>query len=143
MKLLEMDVEYIGGDIVEEVIRDNQMQYGNSRRRFMNLDLLQDKLPKVDLILCRDCLVHFSNAHVVRALHSIKSSGSTYLLTTTFVGRNRNEDIWTGRWRPLNLQLAPLGLPVPIKLVDEELREDEYRDKHLGLWKIEDIPDFR
>ncbi|MBN2020611.1 MAG: class I SAM-dependent methyltransferase [Sedimentisphaerales bacterium] len=142
MKLVEMDVEYIGGDIVDELARNNQEQYGDNSHRFITLDLLQDELPRVDLILCRDCLVHFSNRHVFRALRNIKSSGSTYLLTTTFVGRKKNEDIPTGKWRPVNLQLPPFSFPTPIKLINEEYPLENYRDKHLGLWKTDDIPDL-
>jgi len=142
MKLLEMDFEYIGGDIVDELIRENQRQYGSNSRKFIHVDLLQDELPKVDLVLCRDCLVHFSYKHIFRALKNIKSSGSTYLLTTTFVGRESNEDIPTGAWRPINLQLPPFGFPMPMKLIDEECPSDDYRDKHLGLWKTDDIPEF-
>lgn len=118
MKLVEMDVEYIGGDIVDELINDNQRQYGCNSRRFIHLDLLQDELPKVDLVLCRDCLVHFSYQHILRAIKNIKSSGTTYLLTTTFVGWERNENTPTGPWRPINLQLPPFGFPIPKKLID-------------------------
>jgi len=143
MKLVEMDVEYIGGDIVDELVRDNQDQYGDHNHRFVMLDLLQDQLPAVDLVHCRDCLVHFSYQHIFLALRNIKSSGSTYLLTTTFVGRTRNEDIPTGAWRPINLQLPPFNFPPPIKLIDEKCPLDNYRDKNMGLWKIRDIPDFK
>lgn len=142
MKRVAMDVEYIGGDIVDELVRRNQAQYGNGRRRFVNLDLLHDHLPRVDLVLCRDCLVHFSYRDIRRALGNIKRSGSTYLLTTTFVGRERNEDIPTGAWRPLNLQLPPFAFPTPTRLIDEECPSDGYQDKHLGLWRTDAIPDL-
>ncbi len=141
MKLVEMDVEYIGGDIIDELVKNNQKRYGSNRKRFISLDLLKDELPKVDLILCRDCLVHFSYEHIFLALKNIKNSGSTYLLTTTFIEREINENILTGLWRPINLQLPPFNLPTPIKLIDEECPVDNYRDKHLGLWKTDDIPD--
>jgi hypothetical protein len=141
MKLVNMDVEYIGGDIVDELIEDNQRQYGSNKHKFIHLDLLQDKLPKVAFVLCRDCLVHFSNKDIFRALKNIKSSGSTYLLTTTFVGRERNEDIPTGAWRPVNLQLPPFNFPLPMKLIDEDCPLDDYRDKQLGLWRTDEIPD--
>jgi hypothetical protein len=142
MNLVKLDIEYIGGDIVDGLTRNNQERYGSKSKRFINLDILQDELPKVDLVFCRDCLVHFSYQHIFRAFKSIKSSGSTYLLTTTFVGKERNENIPTGAWRPINLQLPPFNFPAPIKLIDEECPLDNYRDKHLGLWKTDDIPDL-
>lgn len=140
MKLVEMDIDYIGGDIVDELVSVNQEKYASARRRFMYLDILKDELPPVDVVLCRDCLVHFSYQHTVRALRNIKRSGSTYLLTTTFVDRDINEYIPTGEWRPINLQLSPYNFPVPITLIDEKCPDVHYRDKHLGLWKTIDIP---
>ena len=38
---------------------------------------------------------------------------------------------------------VPYGLalswPSPLRLIDEECAESEYRDKSLGLWRLEDI----
>jgi len=140
MKLLELDVDYIGGDIVAELVRENQRRYGDARRRFVHLDLLQDELPRADLVLCRDCLVHLSFEHIRQALANIRKSGCRYLLTTTFVDRDANADILTGLWRPVNLQLPPFGFSEPVRLIDEESPLPDQRDKRLGLWKVEDIP---
>jgi SAM-dependent methyltransferase len=140
MNTLDLDIDYVGGDIVAELIERNQTQYQRARRRFLRLDLQRDDLPVCDLVLCRDCLVHFSNRDIVLALQNIKRSGCRYLLTTTFVGRDRNDDIVTGKWRPLNLQRAPFAFPAPIELIDEAHPERRYRDKNLGLWRIDDIP---
>ena len=68
MRLVPLDVDYTGGDIVSDIVARNQAQYGDERRRFLRLDLLQDPLPAADLIFCRDCLVHLSNAHIRRAV---------------------------------------------------------------------------
>jgi hypothetical protein len=142
MSLVEMDVDYIGGDIVDELIELDQEKYGSNVRRFMHLDVLEGVLPQVDLIFCRDLLVHLSYGHIRRALKNIKDSGSTYLLTTTFVGRDKNKDIPTGKWRPINLLLPPFSFPAPLRLIDEKCPNEIYRDKHLGLWKTADIPDL-
>jgi hypothetical protein len=97
-------------------------------------------LPKTDLVLCRDCLPHFSYSDIGRALRNVQSSGSTYFLTTTYVDRDRNENIPTGRWRPINLQLRPFSFPAPMRFIDEECPEDDYRGKRLGLWRVSDLP---
>lgn len=142
MRLVPLEVNYIGGDIVPELVDDNQRRYGNERRQFLHLDLIQDRLPSVDLVLCRDCLVHLSNSHIIQALTHLKGSGSRYLLTTTFVNLKVNENIPTGYWRPLNLQLPPFNFPPPLRVVDEKCPRPEYKDKHLGLWQMVDLPDF-
>lgn len=144
MKMIELDVEYIGGDIVPDLIEKNQTQYGSSHHRFIRLNLIQDPLPRSDLILCRDCLVHLSFSHIFDSLKNIKASGSKYILTTTFINRERNEDIPTSsKWRPLNLQKPPFNFPLPVSLIDEKCPIEGFEDKNLGLWEIKDIPDFR
>lgn len=142
MKHVALDLDIIGGDIVDELIAKNQARHGRDGRKFLVLDLLQDELPKVDLVLCRDCLIHFSFRNIRRAIRNIKRSRSTYLLTTTYMGRPINEDIPTSAWRPINLQRPPFNFPTPIELLDEESPREHSRDKCLGLWKICDLPDL-
>ncbi len=142
MKEIALD-EYIGADIVGTLVDANVRKYGTPTTRFCRLDITQDELPEVDLVFCRDCLVHFSFDDISRALHIIKKSKSCYLMTTTFTSVEMNQEIQTGDWRPLNLQKAPLNFPEPIRLMKENRIWDgsEWSDKSLGLWRIEDLPD--
>jgi len=97
LKHVRLDLEeYIGGDIVPKLVEQNQRNFGNSKRRFLHLDITSDYLPQVDLILSRDCLVHFPFSEISAALKNFKSSQSTYLLTTTFTGPRPNLDIPMG-----------------------------------------------
>src|SRR5262249_48184994 len=130
--------KYIGVDVVEEIIAHNHWLYGNARREFLVRDLTADPLPRVDMVFCRDCLVHFSFADIRAALRNFRRSGSRYLLTTTFTAWMDNADIRTGGWRPLNLEKAPLDFPPPIKLVTDGCTHPDYTDKSLGLWRLED-----
>nr|VFJ86075.1 MAG: hypothetical protein BECKLFY1418B_GA0070995_1001105 [Candidatus Kentron sp. LFY]VFJ98713.1 MAG: hypothetical protein BECKLFY1418A_GA0070994_108711 [Candidatus Kentron sp. LFY] len=147
-------VDYIGADIVGELIRENSEKYEKQGIRFQKLNLITDKLPKVDLVFCRDCLVHLSFSDIFLALNNVCDSESRYLLTTTFQRRTGNRDIATGLWRALNLQLAPFSLPKPLEIINEATTnaDGSYRnetmelgnisdiqDKTLGLWKISDI----
>jgi hypothetical protein len=135
------EVDYIGADIVKELIRRNEEEYKSDRVRFQQMNLISDKLPRVDLIFCRDCLVHLSFADIFLALHNMCESQSKYLLTTTFTARKSNRDIATGQWRVLNLEVAPLMLPEPERIVNEGCTEEgiAFADKALGLWRIADI----
>lgn len=135
------EIEYIGADIVNELIESNIKKYAKPRIRFQKLNLITDNLPKVDLIFTRDCLVHLSFKEIFEFLKNLCISQSEYFLTTTFTERNNNYDIPTGEWRTLNLQIAPFFLPPPIKIINERCTEDggKYTDKSLGLWKIADI----
>ncbi len=134
--------EYHGADIVRELVELNRMKYGSEQRTFLQLDITNDNLPKVDLILCRDCFVHFSFNHIFEALDNILRSSSTYLLATTFTDIEENIDIVTGDWRPINLQQSPFHFPEPLRLIKEHRIWDggECSDKALGLWRISDLP---
>lgn len=142
MRLVPLEIDYIGGDIVADLAAANQARYGNERRRFVRLDLLQDQLPAADLILCRDCLVHLSYDHVFQALANIRASGATYLLTTTFEGREHNEDTITPVWRAINFRRPPFSFPPPLRLIDECATQPLSQGKHLGLWRVADLPPF-
>jgi SAM-dependent methyltransferase len=133
-------VAYIGADIVPAVIAMNQRAHGDgAARRFVTLNITSDPLPKVDLVLSRDCLVHLSNRDVRAALENVRRSGSTYLLTTTFPAHAQSPDIMTGHWRPINLELPPFGLPRPVLMIDEKCPEPGYQDKSLGLWRVDEM----
>jgi len=140
MNLTNLNVQsYIGIDIVPELISQNQNKYGASNRQFLSLDITSDTLPKVDLILCRDCLVHLSFKQIRDAIKNFKKSGSTYLLTTTYPDLLQvNKNIVTGDWRPLDLQKYPFNFPEPIKIINENCITD-LKEKSLGLWKISDL----
>lgn len=154
MSRVDLGVDrYIGADIVPAVIERNRARFARADREFRVLDLTRDPLPGVDLVFSRDCLVHLGDDDVHRTLENIRRSGSTYLATTTFIGRAENEAATeAGGWRPLNLRRAPFLLPEPFLVIDEQctevyLTEEEdgtqvehrFADKSIGVWRIADL----
>lgn len=138
----ELDVEaYIGGDIVSDLITLNRNKYQDKTRTFECMDITKSRPSKVDLILCRDCFVHLSYKDIFSALENFKRSKSKFLLTTTFTNRIKNRNIFSGGWRPLNLELPPFNLPKPVKIINENCSEanGKFSDKSLGLWNLESI----
>lgn len=128
--------KYIGGDIVPELVMQNRGRY--PYMQFEVLDATKDRLPKVDMIMCRDMLGHIPNADVVRCIKNFKRSGAQWLLATTFPHfDNGNVNIQTGEWRPINLSDWRFGLGEPILLLDEK-NKGKFNDKHLGLWELKD-----
>ena len=134
-------IQYTGTDIVPAMVERNQRVYGSEGRTFLLGDLVRDPLSKVDLILSRDCFSHLPHRDILAALQNIKRSGSIYLLTTTYTERTKNEELNRFGWRPLNLQLSPFHLPLPLLVINEKCTEHDgqYADKSLGLWKIADL----
>jgi SAM-dependent methyltransferase len=134
---VSLGLDYTGYDIVESVIAANRSRYENSRTRFFVADMTVDRVPHVDLILCRDGLVHLSYDDIFLALDNFIRSGARYLLTTTFRDRP-NRNIVTGDWRPLDLGRWPFLFPKALMLINEDCSEfgGIYRDKSLGLWDM-------
>ena len=64
------NVKYIGVDIVPDIIKDNE-QYENKNRSFSQLDITRNELPLADLILVRDCLVHFPHEEIINFIYNI------------------------------------------------------------------------
>ena len=131
---------YVGADIVPEMIQRNAELFADEGRQFLVLDMVRDPLPSVDLIFCRDGLVHLSFEDGLRALANFKRSGASYLIATTFLEPRPNEDRPTGLyWRPLNLMLPPYSLAEPLEVIREPAPAP-FEDKSLGLWRLADIP---
>ena len=132
-------IQYTGVDIVGDLIEKNQSRYQRTGIQFINLNLIQNSLPKADLILNRDCLVHFSYEDIGRALKNMIRSGSTYLMTSSFSGQSLNFDITTGDWRPLNLEIHPFYFPKPQMVIPEPVEKKyrlENKGKMLAVWDL-------
>lgn len=135
MKTVDLgNTEYIGVDIVGDMIGTNKKNYEFGRVSFRELDIIRDELPGVDLILCREVLFHLSFKDVCAAIGNFRRSGSTYLLATHFPYIPENIDVPTGRCRAIHFQKPPLNFPPPIRTIEEDVS-----DHCLALWKIEDI----
>jgi hypothetical protein len=135
-------IDYVGGDIVEAIVAENQGRYGRDGRRFVHVDLTTGPLPAADAVLCRDCLVHLSFANIERAFRAIRQSGARYLIATTFPEHQQNAEVTDGDWRPLNLERAPFHLPSPIAVILEGCDEEggAYADKTLAAWRVAELP---
>lgn len=143
MKMVDIgNASYHGGDIVDKVIISNNKKYKTDSINFSSIDIVNDVLPKVDLIIVRDCLVHLSTEEVLKALDNIKKSKSRYLLTTNFTWKHvdNNIEINTGDWRRLNLEQPPYNFKRPEDIIIEGNIQSHDRDKTMSLWLIKDIP---
>lgn len=135
-----VETKYIGGDIVEEIIKRNRKQYKKSKNlQFHHIDILHDLLPDGDLLFCRDCFVHFSFKDIDAAIRNIKRKNIKYFMTTTFYNEADNEDIITGGWRPINLTKSPFNFPEPVFVLNENCTEGNglFKDKSMGLWLVD------
>ncbi|MDA9407924.1 class I SAM-dependent methyltransferase [Bradyrhizobium sp. CCBAU 45384] len=141
---MQLDVDYIGIDIVPSLIAANgaRVARGELRGRFAVADITRDSLPRCEVILCRDCLVHLSFQNIARAISCFRASGAQFLLVTTFPEWDDNSDCEDGDWRALNMTKPPFGWPAPRELINERCEEGGggWRDKSLGLWRLDELP---
>lgn len=136
------NIHYIGADIVPQIIMNNQ-KYGASNISFKQLNIVSDNLPPVDLVIVRDCFVHFSYEEINKAIKNIKRSNAKYLLTTSFKKCYVNYNIQTGDWRPLNLEKRPFKFHQPIYCINEYYHKKfkkASRMKQLALWEVSKLP---
>jgi len=142
MRRVDLDgIKYIGGDIVDKMVKINNKKYGTKNILFKSIDIVNDSLPEVDLVMVRDCFVHLPNKDIFKAINNIIDSKSKYLLTTNFMWRSpdANIDIKVGAWRRLNLEKAPFNFPFPKNIIIEGNIQSYDRDKTMSLWYIKDL----
>lgn len=126
-------ISYIGADIVKPLIDKNQLLYGDASKRFISLDITNDKLPQADLWLCRDCLFHLSYKDIAIAIQNFLTSDIRYILTSNHQNCTKNKDITTGSFRLLNLELPPFNLGKPIMVIDDWI--EGFPERQLCLWE--------
>ncbi len=130
--------QYVGLDIVSEIIESNNAAHKTEKISFKVADICKDLLPANDMILCRDCLVHLSFKDGLKAIRNIIQSDVKYLLITTFTQRKHNDDLADGIWRTLNMELPPYNFPKALYMLNEECAAGDnlFCDKSLGLYDI-------
>jgi hypothetical protein len=132
---------YIGADIVPELILQNQQRYESNECKFVCLDITHQALPKVDLILCRHCMIHLPLNDIRCCLDNFKKSGSKFILATTVPGCTENTDIRIGGFREINLELPPFSLPPPAARIHDVVVIEGQRHENgwLYLWPLTSI----
>jgi len=71
-RIAEAGFEYIGIDVVKDIIERHQGHFGRGRITFMSLDATAEEPPAADLCLIRQVLQHLSNAEIGRVLENCR-----------------------------------------------------------------------
>jgi hypothetical protein len=113
MKLVvpELDVEYIGFDIVDSVIEENIAKHSDGTVSFAVADICNDKLPDCDFLMIRDCLFHLSFSDINNFLLNLSRTNYKFVLTTTHIldDNHVNQDIISGHFRHIDLFKTPFN----------------------------------
>lgn len=100
--------DYIGCDIVPELIERNKNRFSNDKCKFVCLDIVDDELPAADLCLIREVFMHLSNDEVMQVLPKLRQY--KYVLITETILRNEegfNKEIPHGGYRGVSLEREP------------------------------------
>ncbi|MGK7873168.1 MAG: class I SAM-dependent methyltransferase [Xenococcaceae cyanobacterium] len=118
-------ISYTGIDIVPELIDDLNTGYGNRKIKFIHANIVDDKLPKADLAICKDVLQHLSNKSVGIILRKLMQYKYALITNDIYRGlrmsnwlsnvrvplQRPNTEINDGGSRPLNLTKEPFNFP--------------------------------
>lgn len=127
--------EYVGVDIVPELVVENQRRFGGPRIRFECADVTRGPLPACNVILSRDCFIHLPSWLIHDAIRTFRSTDATYLLLSSDPHDTPYAETTTGGLRSINFQLPPFNFPKPLEVIVE----DNYADRSIGLWRLEDL----
>ena len=145
--IIKKDVQYIGADIVSELISKNKKKYSYENIKFIEIDIVNEKLPSADLLICRDFFIHLSTLNIKKFFYNILNSNIKYFLFTSYEFKRKtnaayNINIFDGDFRPIFLKQNPFNLPEPIlKILDKEkeLKNNQDLSCYLYLYSKEQI----
>lgn len=98
IQLVDFTKQYIGIDIVEDLMIRNKAKFKKSNLEFQCLNICEDKLPIADCMLLRQVMQHLSNNEIQKLITQLESY--KYLVITEHVPSseyNANRDIITGQ----------------------------------------------
>ncbi len=138
----DSDVNYIGGDIVEDLIVGLNGRYQTDVKKFIVLDVVNDRMPMVDLWMCRDLIFHLPTVEIFKLIDNFLRSEVKYLLITSHADiAIINGNIFLGGFRLINLMNKPYFFPEP----DERIKDyiDGFPERYLLLYKRQALQDWK
>ena len=123
-------INYVGVDIVEELIQANNAKYQNNNFDFINNDIVNfNTNKKFDLILIRDLFIHIQNSDIIKIIQNIQKMNFNYVALNSY-NNKVNLDVVVGKHRKVNLLVEPFNLEKPL-----EYFKDHEDDKFIFLYE--------
>ena len=129
--------KYLGLDIVDELIKNNNLKYSNDKISFKTFDLVKDEIPNgFDIILIRDVFIHLKNEQIVNFLNLLKNLDIKFFGVTSTPSLKKNNELKTiGRYRDINIEIEPFNLKDFLHKIDEKNNNDT-----LNIYEIKKHP---
>lgn len=125
---------YIGADVVSGMVQRLRQQW--PAVDFRHLDITVDTLPQVDIMLCRDCLIHFPWQAIRQTVANVVRSGIGFLATTSYTPGEQN-DIDMGGCHHISLRQSPACFPEPLYAILDQGHQT--RQHHIMVWSREQL----
>ena len=144
MSKLNLDkYKYLGCDLVEQVITDNNLKYKNFKNvSFSQFDLINDDINiynNFDFLVIRDCLVHLEESQIRKILNKIFKSKIKFIALTSYEIKDNNISPQKGdRWRPINFLIEPYNLKKPFFKLNDQNELNSAENKKLLIWKTDE-----
>ena len=107
------NINYLGIDIVRQVVERNIEKYQTDTIHFMHADALGYDMPSADLLICKEVLQHLSNKEIFAICSQFRKY--KYCLITNGIDyetlTSENREISCGDYRPLDLTAPPFNIP--------------------------------
>ena len=127
-----LSINYLGIDIVEDIINENNKLYSSSKVNFKCDDVLNYKFSfKYDLVLFRDFFIHIKNKDIMNMIDKVKSSHCKYFAINNFPNIKKNTNVkGYGHHRLINIEIDPFNLnQVFYKIEDYDRKLNIYKNK--------------
>lgn len=106
------NIRYTGFDLVPQIIKKNQEQYGNKEITFIKADFNRIDLPSADLLLCKDVFQYMSNKEILKTVKSFKKYKYCLILNEvdSISLTSDNLDVKNGSFHTVDLSKPPFNL---------------------------------
>jgi len=125
-------IEYTGIDIVPELIKKNKKNF--PEKTFINANIVEYDLQKVDLIFIRDVFTHLQLKDCLQIIENAIKSGSTYLMASSS-SVEENPETRCLILNPRNLRIDPFNFPEPVHTINDKGKPGYY----MGVWEIDEL----
>ena len=135
-ELLKNDeLNYVGWDIVGEIINYNKKNYSSKNINFFCKDIVnENNFGNFDLIFCRDLFIHLNINDIKKILNNVRKSKAKFFACSNNSDILINNEILVGQHRKINLSKEPFN----IKKVYSTFYEGT-EDCYINIYKIKDL----
>lgn len=142
----KQNIQYLGADIVQDLILNLKRKYSTQNINFISFDIISKNFPNSELFICRDCFIHFSNKDINKTISNFLESKIKYILITDSIVDDdfENYEIKTGEYRKLDLTKKPFDFPKNhlFQFNDVYNIKSKKYDTRMTLWSREELNNY-